>query len=60
METVFRVDVIKRGLKCGLSVWAAGGKGNVGQKCSVMNFLIPKKEKQDYLLVVNGKLSFHD
>lgn len=46
METVFRVDVIKRGLKCGLSVWAAGGKGNVGQQCSVMNILILKKEKQ--------------
>lgn len=45
METVFRVDVIKRGLKCGLSVWAAGGKGNVGQQCSVMNLLILKKKK---------------
>lgn len=45
METVFRVDVIKRGFKCGLIVWTAGRKENVSQKGLVMNLFNPRKRK---------------
>lgn len=31
METIFRVDVIKRGFECRLNVWAAGRKVKVNQ-----------------------------
>lgn len=45
METVFRVDVIKRGFKCGLIVWTVGRKENVSQKGLVKNFFNPRKRK---------------
>lgn len=45
METVFRVDVIKRGFECGLIVWATGRKENVSQVGLVINLFIPGKGK---------------
>lgn len=45
METVFRVDVIKRGFKCRLIVWATGRTENVSQMGSAINLFISGKGK---------------
>lgn len=45
METIFRVNVIKRGFECRLIVWAAGRKENVSQLGLLINLFIPGKGK---------------
>lgn len=55
METIFRVDVIKRGFKCGLIVWTAGRKKENVSQLGLIHFLSQEKENWDYLLVTNAK-----
>lgn len=45
METIFRVNVIKRGFECGLNVRAAGSKENVNQLGLLINIFISVKGK---------------
>lgn len=41
METIFRVDVIKRGFECGLNVRAAGRKESVNQlRGAIMRLIV--------------------